>query len=174
MLSGVTSYHLVVPTGCCGITIFLKENNVKLTLVLWSGPAGLRFAAALKPRGHNKCAALWAAAAAAAAARGTQNIAQPTAAYTAASMSDCRLRQVLQHAGAATRHCQWPWGYTAVEAEGAGLRTRSSQLAARRAPQLAAAGFCTSCLMFFVLYYYSSGCQPAAVCSRHSSTLLLW
>jgi hypothetical protein len=43
MLSGVTPYHLVVPTGCCGIQAdhFLKENNAKLTLVLWSGPAGL-------------------------------------------------------------------------------------------------------------------------------------
>ena len=32
---------------------------------MWSGPAGLWLAAALRPRGHNKCAALWAAAAAA-------------------------------------------------------------------------------------------------------------
>jgi len=32
---------------------------------VWSGPAGLWLAAALRPRGHNKCAALWAAAAAA-------------------------------------------------------------------------------------------------------------
>jgi hypothetical protein len=44
-------------TGCCGI----QENNVKLTLVLWSGPAGLwQLTAALRPRGHNKCTALWA------------------------------------------------------------------------------------------------------------------
>jgi hypothetical protein len=58
MLSG----HIVPSgcTGCCGIQPcgiqadhFLKENNVKLTLVLWSGPAGLwQLAAALWRESH--------------------------------------------------------------------------------------------------------------------------
>ena len=66
-----------MPSGCVLVVLasasvqadhFLTENNVKLALVLWSGPAGLWLAAALRPRGHNKCAALWAAAAAEGAA----------------------------------------------------------------------------------------------------------
>jgi hypothetical protein len=65
-------------TGCCGIQAdhFLKENDEKLTLVLWSGPAGLWLgssAQAARPQ-QMRCAvsaATAAAAAAAAAAAGT-------------------------------------------------------------------------------------------------------
>jgi len=58
------------------LTIFLKENDEKLTLVLWSGPAGLWLgssAQAARPQ-QMRCAvsaATAAAAAAAAAAAGT-------------------------------------------------------------------------------------------------------
>ena len=48
-------YLVVLAVVASKLTNFLKENDEKLTLVLWSGPAELwQLAAALWPRGHNK------------------------------------------------------------------------------------------------------------------------
>ena len=64
---GIWLYPLVVVASKL-LTIFPRKIRETDPCSVWSDPAGLWLAAALRPRGHNKCAELWAAAAAAEAA----------------------------------------------------------------------------------------------------------